>query len=457
MEKKLETVINKMYKAIIYDKRTKRHRFLSDIDSAEEVHTKRVEYNDYIYNISNQIYSDLLKSGTTSTKKKIKSLSVCNSYFDKKGILTPSEILSTNERVKDAKTENEMFEILNEISGHKLIGTINSINEIEERFKEKQENELNVLVVGGGPNGLFLANYINQLYNNSYSNIRVNLLVLDNRIYSETIRYPYIRNRFFSISTRYLDILLPGIYCKKNKKNVGMMIPIKYLELLLYMKTFEERIPLLFTKRFEKWNDIKRLIEELKIDILYDSTGGRIDGVNLKSDPRMLMNIDMNSDRYGFRIDRMRSRVEFDLRGHMDRFLSVEVFGEKMFYFEPVTFDIHNEDDFKMFNGLCVKKENMIDVIKMVRDERLKKKIAGLYIKEIRKNDKIDFIQFNSFKMNMYHRLKASEIMRTGKQHFLYIGTGDTIFSSHYAVGAGLNRTLLFSIKTSHLFPMLFV
>ncbi len=454
MEKKLEQVINKMYKAIIYDKRTKRHRFLSDIETAEEIHAKRVEYNNHIYNISNGIYNDLLRNG--QIKKSIKNLSVCNNYYDKKNVLTASEIMSTNERVKDAKTENEMFDILNEISGHKLIGTINSISDVEERFKEKQVNELNVLIVGAGPNGLFLANYINQLYNNSYSNIRVNLLVLDNRVYSETIRYPYIRNRFFSISTRYLDILLPGIYCKKNKKDVGMMIPIKYLELLLYMKTFEERIPLYFTKKYERWNDIKRLIEELKIDVMYDSTGGRIDGINLKNDPRMLMDIDMESDRYSFKIDRRKSRVDFDLRGHMDRFLSIEVFGEKMFYFEPITFDIHNEEDYKLFNGLCVKKENMIEVIKRVKDDRLRRKIAGLYMKEIRKNEKIDFIQFNSFKMNMYHRLKVSEIMRSGKQQFLYIGTGDTIFSSHYAVGAGLNRTLVFSIKTSHLFPMLF-
>jgi hypothetical protein len=222
------------------------------------------------------------------------------------------------------------------------------------------------------------------------------------------------------------------------------------------MKTFEERIPLYFTKKYERWNDIKRLIEELKIDVMYDSTGGRIDGINLKNDPRMLMDIDMESDRYSFKIDRRKSRVDFDLRGHMDRFLSIEVFGEKMFYFEPITFDIHNEEDYKLFNGLCVKKENMIEVIKRVKDDRLRRKIAGLYMKEIRKNEKIDFIQFNSFKMNMYHRLKVSEIMRSGKQQFLYIGTGDTIFSSHYAVGAGLNRTLVFSIKTSHLFPMLF-
>ena len=57
--------------------------------------------------------------------------------------------------------------------------------------------------------------------------------------------------------------------------------------------------------------------------------------------------------------------------------------------------------------------------------------------------------------MKMYHRLKVADVLKAKNHPFLYIGTGDTIFSSHYIVGAGLNRTLLFSIKTAHLLNML--
>jgi hypothetical protein len=388
--------------------------------------------------------------------RNMKEDSYCKDYYERKQVITSFQIGETWEKIIQSKSENELFEILEKVIDYKLISTISSIQDIKQRFSKKNENELNVLIVGAGPNGLFLANYINQLYNHNYSNFHVNILVLDNRIASETIRMPYNRNRVFQIGSRYLDIVLPNIYCKTDRKNSRLDIPIKYLEFLLYLKTFQEEIPLFFTNKYEKWSDIQKLMKMLDIDILYDSSGGRIDGIKLKPDEQMIKEIDMKSEKYHFEIDKEKSLVELKIKGNMDRFLSIDFLGKESFYVEPITFDIRNQDDYELLQKICIPKKDFLSFVKKIKDKTLQRKCIGLYEKVIKYDSKIDYIVMNSFQIHLYHRLKVCETMKYKNHSFLYIGTGDTIFSSHYLVGAGLNRTIVFSLKTCHLFPMLF-
>ncbi len=450
MDKEIEKAINAMYRGILYEKRSKRHRFLIDMDFAENIHQKQMKYYNQFYSVEE---NDIMKG---VPDKNINMDSYCKDYYERKEVITSFQIGEIWENVTQSKHETELFHILEKVIDKKLISTISSIEDIEKRFIEKKENELNVLIIGAGPNGLFLANYMNQLYNQNYSNFHVNILVLDNRIASETIRMPYNRNRVFQIGTRYLDIVLPNIYCKTKKKNSGIYIPIKYLEFLLYLKTFQEEIPLLFTNQYEKWADIQKLIKKLNIDVLYDSSGGRIDGIQLKPDSQMIKGIDMKSDKYTFHLDKKNNLVELKIKGDMDTFLSVDFLGKDSFYVEPITLDIKNEDDFELLQKVCIPKKDYLSFIKKIKDKTLQKKCIGLYEKVIKKNTKIEYIVLNSFQVRLYHKLKVCEQMKYKNQSFLYIGTGDTIFSSHYIVGAGLNRTIVFSLKTCHLFPMLF-
>jgi hypothetical protein len=166
MDHKLEKTINRMYKALLHDRKTKRHRFLVDIDYVEELYQRQMDYLNTIYQVGKTNFEETVKNGKKGILKKS---SYCESFYNDKNVITAAKIMSIYERTKNAKTENELFEILNEVSDLKLMSTISSIQQIKDRFVKKNENEINILIVGAGPNGLFLANYINQLYNNRIS------------------------------------------------------------------------------------------------------------------------------------------------------------------------------------------------------------------------------------------------------------------------------------------------
>lgn len=461
MDKKVEKVINQMYKGILYDRKTKKHRFLTDLEYAIE---RRTEYNrqmDMIYDVSNE----QVKEYTKSKGRKLKSESLCSTFHHQKRMATAYELYSTYEKVKETKTEKDMYHILNEIIDFKLPGNVDNINDLKRQFVDLQNKSkhLNILIIGGGPVGLFLANYINQLYNQTYSDFKVNLVLLENRVENENIRYPFTRSRQFQIFTRYLDIVLPNIYCIKNNRSSyqGLYMPIKYLELLLYLKAYEEKIPIYLTRKYKDWKDIKELVRTLKIDVLYDASGGRVEGLTLDAEHNMVNNINMNSEMIKFKTSPKDNLVEVDLKSQedygMDKFLGIEFYGPRSFYHVPESFDLRFKTDFDYLTKKCIPKEDFLQFIAGLEEMKLKKRLIGYYLKEVKNNPNITHLQMNPFYMKMYHRYKVAQVFNVKNHEFLYIGAGDTIFSSHFVIGAGLNRTILFSVKTVHLLPMLLI
>ncbi len=460
MDKKVEKVINQMYKGILYDRKTKKHRFLTDLEYAKERRIEQNRYMDTIYDISNEEMKEYVKKKNKSTKVS----TYCSTFYQNQRMATPYEMYSIMEKVKDAKKESDIYQTLNEIIDYKLPGNVDNINDIKKQFTESMNKtkHLNILVVGGGPVGLFLVNYINQLYNQSYSDMSVNILLLENRTVNENIRLPFTRSRQFAIATRYLDIVLPNIYCKKNNRNTssGLYMPIRYLELLLYLKAYENRIPIYLTRKYKDWKDIKELARILKIDVLYDASGGRIDGLTLDADEQPIKNIDMTSNTIQFKRSVKDNLVELDIKSQedmgMDKYLSVDLFGKKSMYYIPESFDIRYKKDFDYLDKKCIAVEDFFKWVDGIEETKLKKRLIGYYLKEIKNNPNVTHLQMYPFYMKMYHRYKVSQVFHVKNHSLLYIGAGDTIFSSHFIVGAGLNRTILFSIKTVHLLPMLF-
>ena len=58
---------------------------------------------------------------------------------------------------------------------------------------------------------------------------------------------------------------------------------------------------------------------------------------------------------------------------------------------------------------------------------------------------------FDIFRIYIRHAIKIADVFTINKQKVLYIGAGDTIFHSHFIIGAGLNRTLDFSVKCANM------
>ncbi len=449
MDQKIEKTINSLYYGILYDKKTKKHRFLKNMVNVQNIYKAQENYQ---YQQSSTISIDkFMNTKLMINEEHIK----CEKDHNRERMIQPYEILSTYQEVLKAKNENELYDILNTIIEYKLPSTIQSIVPICEQFNKKDKNTLNVLIAGGGPVGLFIANYLYQIYNNYESNFQLNLLILENRIVEEKIRKPFNRSRTFAIGTRFLDIIFPGIYCKKGVGTDSLLIPIKYLELLFYLKTYAMGIPMYFTKKYETWNDYEDFIQKNKIDIFFDATGGRLGNIKMKIDTTFMKNIDTKNEVYEFKINKKDNLVEFDLKNNLDLWLSIEYVGKKPFYHFVETYNLNNLEDFKYLENLCIPKHKIKNVIKNIKDEKLKKNLIYLYLTHIQNNPNIYSIKFYTFKMNMYHRLKVSEWMNYKKHKFLYIGSGDTLFSSHFIRGAGLNRTILFSIKVCHLLPLL--
>jgi len=173
---------------------------------------------------------------------------------------------------------------LHDMTNYNLPSTIKSLK----KWKQFDTSDaLNIMILGAGPLGLFTALYLNELYNNPYSTLfrRMNILLVDNRIYKEGVKTPYSRNTMFGFDLSELQPIYRHILCWKmslggtstdDPKEVRAFDFIHVLENLLYIAAYHDKIPMFFTKQFEEFENIKRFVKNESISIVFDCTGGRI-------------------------------------------------------------------------------------------------------------------------------------------------------------------------------------
>jgi hypothetical protein len=107
---------------------------------------------------------------------------------------------------------------------------------------------------------------------------KVNILLVDNRIFKEGVKMPYSRSTQFGFSIQEIQPFLKQIFCWKN-----MYMPtvvrafdfIHVLENILYTVAYHKKIPMAFTKRFENYETLKTFVAKQNVHILFDCTGGR--------------------------------------------------------------------------------------------------------------------------------------------------------------------------------------
>ena len=153
----------------------------------------------------------------------------------------------------------------------------NVTNEDELYKKLSKSKDINVMVIGSGPIGLFLACYLDLYYNkgslNNYP--RVNIVMYDSRLEKPGFRKPYTRQRPFNTHSKYLATILPKIYCMNHNLD-NIFVNIFVLEYLLYTKAIiEHKIPMIY-KEYD-WNDYKKIINNSNFKVVFDCTGGRLE------------------------------------------------------------------------------------------------------------------------------------------------------------------------------------
>ena len=90
-----------------------------------------------------------------------------------------------------------------------LISPIN-IKEHLNLLKNKSSNDINVLILGGGPSGMYL---MNKLYYNNWLGKKVNMVLIESRINKENVRNPFTRYYTFGFNPDLINDLFPKISC----------------------------------------------------------------------------------------------------------------------------------------------------------------------------------------------------------------------------------------------------
>jgi hypothetical protein len=101
---------------------------------------------------------------------------------------------------------NRLLEHVSYMSKFMIKSNINDKEKLYKNISSKKKDIINIMIIGTGPVGLFLACYLYLYYNDTTMNSspRVNIVMYDSRIEKSGFRKPYNRQRVFSTASKYL-------------------------------------------------------------------------------------------------------------------------------------------------------------------------------------------------------------------------------------------------------------
>jgi hypothetical protein len=333
---------------------------------------------------------------------------------------------------------------------------------------------------------MFLGLYLEEMFNKSSSlnNIpRMNILIVDNRKVRDNIREPFTRYRTFEFSSKLFSLIIPKIYCWKDSE--GHFMNINVLENILYLYIYHRKLNYYVDDEKKNLRDYNDLLERGNFDVVFDCSGGR-----LKNNIFRIKNITW-IDKLKYDIKREDLKLEIDKKNNLVKLKQINNDFPKLYYFCEMQIWQMNPQNLKDINFLdkfdiVIKNNNDLnyfekfkkidfihydDIKKMIpniKDKHLRyalillstdikkffSNILHSYIDNLNSNKLI--FKFNVFNTNIHHAIEITKVFKIKNKKILYIGAGDTIFHSHWYTGAGLNRTLDFTTKTSHLMSLLY-
>ena len=294
---------------------------------------------------------------------------------------------------------------------------------LEKHLKLIKKNGKKILIIGGGPNGIFNALYLKKLYGN-----KIDILTIDNRIVKEGFREPFTRDRFFAYSTDLLTVLYKYLYCGDDDDGNGGSI--NYIEYLGYFKMLKQRIPIYFTKKYEKWNDVQKLMKTYNFKLVFDCTGNRLDAPIIESNTKKYIEKLNKVENKNYKLNIKNNEVILKSKNensYLMNTFTIKYYDKSKNYLGYIDSITTNKCDVLMYKyldqKLISKKDLESNVLNLIKD-KIDKKI----IKSFFKNDNIHYYKFNLITVNMHNKIKISKIYNYKNHEFLYIGNGDTIF-----------------------------
>lgn len=296
-------------------------------------------------------------------------------------------------------------------------------------------DDINILILGGGPTGLIMANYLAKL---QYP--RLNVLMIDNRVYGE-YRMPYTRDQPYDSHYEAFTDFWPQASSLTDDR---FTMQIKHLEYVLYALVRATRTHIVYTKAIDSQATLEKLVAEKHISVVYDCTGGRLDLNYLKNSSDIFSNYQMTMPKWSVIKDANTYRIKWkSMDGRF--FLRADYyengqFVEHLWQEYPSAKHIrtlHDLNLLKPLHGKCVNIKNNAEFSKLIStivDPELRRAILDGLVKAH------DTIFFYIVEPKMHHMIRIASTFHVGKQKCAYVALGDTAFSSHFYIGAGLSR-----------------
>ena len=371
----------------------------------------------------------------------------------KKEVLQKIHELITNENTTDFKLIRAALE---KMYDYNLPSTIPNLDNWK---KYKEDNPINIMIMGAGPLGLYTALYLNEYYNKNIIHGRdnkktilnqyVNILIIDNRIYKEGIKKPYTRVTQFGFDITQIQPFIKQIFCWKNNDvwSSRKFDFINVLENLLYISAYHENISMKFTKQFEDYNDIKKFMKKEDIHYLFDCTGGR-----LKNSP----NGSIKWNKYKFIKDNQEVKYNNDTK-YFELLEDNKLFTKTVFVLELLDKSkkqilvgnafgfVTDESDHEILNkyrNMCFLKKDYITLSKHFKSDSIRH-LLSFIINDVKiPNNKIVYVRITYFNSIARHAGFAA-IKITDRSS--YIKLGDSLGGTEFGIIFGMKSSVLFS------------
>lgn len=356
---------------------------------------------------------------------------------------------------------NRLLEHVSYMSKFMIKSNINDKEKLYKNISSKKKDIINIMIIGTGPVGLFLACYLYLYYNETSMNSspRVNVVMYDSRINKSGFRKPYNRQRLFVTESKYLSLILPKIYCWDDSKDY-LMVNIFMLEYILFAVANQHyHIPMIYEDY--DWNDYKKIIDKGKFDVVFDCTGGRLKHDVIKSvDASWLKDVKLKDTNDINREIQIKEDKNLVILENDSSHIINYFFGSMEFYYNDKTISFHSKYDIDIMNkndliylnrikDKYFKYDDAIYLVQGIKDATFRDFLYSI-LNNNKKEKQALLVKFDVWGVYMRHQIKISDTFEVNNRKILLIGSGDTIFHSHFITGAGLNRIFDFTVKCAN-------